>query len=291
MKMVQRFRGAHFLAAMAFAVLTACSNGRGSVSDPASGPVNEPPPAPPIPPPTPPPTDPPPEPPPSPPPTSAAMAGYWKGTAAQPGSNRTFDTVALIDAQGNAQWVLLRTGLLEDDGFVVSANVCCESEFEDDAIGKDLGETNTRDASISAEVDGGVLSGELQFRDNEYRFTLNAAPEYNRSISLAALAGVYTRRTSSIFGEQVTLTVTIESSGRLTGSYSNGCVFNGNASIPDASHNMVQLQIDLANCGSQGSSKQWNGAYTGLGMLLSGDDVFYHSVIGPTWLGPQSVER
>ena len=95
---------------------------------------------------------------------------------------------------------------------------------------------------------------------------------------------------NSIFGEEVTLTVTIESNGTLTGSYSNGCVFNGNASIPDAAHNMVRLQIDLANCGSQGSSKQWNGAYTGLG-LLTGDDVFYHSVIGPTWLGPQSVER
>ena len=69
--------------------------------------------------------------------------------------------------------------------------------------------------------------------------------------------------------------MTIDADGRLTGSYSNGCVFNGNASIPDASHNMVQLQIDLANCGSQGSSKQWNGAYSGLGVLLSGDDVFF----------------
>jgi hypothetical protein len=28
-----------------------------------------------------------------------------------------------------------------------------------------------------------------------------------------------------------------------------------------------------------------------LGVLLAGDAVFYHSVIGPTWLGPQSVER
>ena len=54
---------------------------------------------------------------------------------------------------------------------------------------------------------------------------------------------------------------------------------------------MVQLQIDLANCGSQGSSKAWNGAYSGLGVLLSDNAVFYHSVIGPTWFGPQSVER
>ena len=69
------------------------------------------------------------------------MAGYWKGTATEEGSNRSYEAVALIDADGNAQWLLTRTGLLEDDGFVVSANVCCESEFEDDATGKELGET------------------------------------------------------------------------------------------------------------------------------------------------------
>ena len=275
--------GAHhrYLAAIVITILSACSNGRGSVSDPASGPVQQPPPPPTVPPPTNPP----------PPPSSAAMAGHWKGTATQQDSNRTFDAVALIDAEGNAQWLLTRGALLDDDGFVVSANVCCEAQFEDAVTGKELGETRTRDGNIDAAVAGGVLSGELRFHDEDYRFTLNASSDYNRSISLAELAGVYTRRDDTIFGEEVTLTVTIESSGQLTGSYSNGCVFNGNASIPDASHNMVQLQIDLANCGSSGSSKQWNGAYTGLGVLLSGDDIFYHSVIGPTWLGPQSVER
>jgi hypothetical protein len=289
--------GHRWLVAIAFALLAACSNGRGSVSDPASGPVGGPPPSPP---PVPPPTPPPPEPPPAPPaePSSAAMAGYWKGTATEEeeheedeGSNRTFDAVALIDAQGNAQLLLLRSGLFEDDGFVVFGNVCCEATFADDVVGKELAETRTRDGRIEAEVAGGVLSGQLQFHDEEYRFTLNASADYNRSVSLAALAGVYTRRTDTIFGEEVTLTVTIDANGQLTGSYSNGCVFNGNASIPDASHNMVQLQIDLANCGSRGSSKAWNGAYTGLGVLLSGDVVFYHSVVGPTWLGPQSVER
>jgi hypothetical protein len=219
------------------------------------------------------------------------MAGYWQGTATQEGSNRTFDTVALIDAEGNAQWLLLRAGLVADDGFVVTANVCCEDTFEDEAVGKDLGETRTRDASIEAQVTGGALSGQLRFRDDDYRFTLDPSSDYNHSVSLAALAGVYTRRTNTIFGEEVTLTVTIDANGQLTGQYSNGCVFNGNASIPDTSHNMVRLQIDLANCGSRGSSKQWNGAYEGLGVLLSGDDVFYHSVVGPTWLGPQTVER
>jgi hypothetical protein len=219
------------------------------------------------------------------------MAGYWKGTATEQDSDRSFDAVALIDADGNAQWLLTRGNLFGNDGFVVSANVCCEAQFEDAATGKNLGETNTRDASVTVEANGSVLSGELQFRREQYRFSLNAASEYNHGLSLAQLAGVYTRRDDTIFGEEVTLTVTIESNGQLTGSYSNGCVVNGTAAIPDTSHNMVRLQMDLANCGSRGSSKQWNGAYAGLGLLLAGDDTFYHSVIGPTWLGPQSVER
>jgi hypothetical protein len=219
------------------------------------------------------------------------MAGYWKGTATEDDSNRRYDAVALIDADGNAQWLLTRTGLLGNEGFVISADVCCESEFDDDATGKVLGETRTHDARIDAAVDGNALGGELRLRHEEYQFTLSRSSDYDRSVSLATLAGVYTQSTQTILGEQVTLTVTIDVSGQLTGSYSNGCVFNGEASIPDASHNMVQLQIDLANCGSQGSSKSWNGAYSGLGVLLSDNAVFYHSVIGPTWLGPQSVER
>jgi hypothetical protein len=219
------------------------------------------------------------------------MAGYWKGTATEQSSNRAFDAVALIDAAGNAQWVLTRAGLLSDDSFVVSANVCCGAQFADDVTGKELGETRTRDGDIELSVNGSALSGKLRFHDEDYRFTLNASPDYSRSIALATLAGVYTLRENTLLGEEVTLTMTIEADGRLNGSYSNECVFNGSASIPDASHNMVQLQIDLANCGSKGSSKTWNGTYNGLGLLLSGDNVFYHSVIGPTWLGPQSVER
>ncbi len=219
------------------------------------------------------------------------MAGYWKGTATREDSDRQLEAVALIDAQGNAQWLLTRDGFFDDDGFVLSGNVCCESQFAGDVTGKELRETRTRDASVEAGIDGGLLTGELEFQDDDYSFTLSPSADYNRPVSLTALAGVYTRRTDSIFGEEVTLTMTIDPDGRLTGSYSNGCVFNGTASIPDAAHNMVQLQIDLANCGSQGSSKQWNGAYTGLGVLLSDDDAFFHSVVGPTWLGPQIVER
>lgn len=220
------------------------------------------------------------------------MAGYWKGTAINEDRDRAYDAVALIDAEGNAQWLLTRQGIFDDEhGFVVFANVCCEARFEDDATAKELGETRTRGARIDAEVNGGALRGELRFDGDDYSFALNPSADYDRALSLAALAGVYTDLTSTLFGEQVNLTVTIDPNGAVNGSYSNGCVFNGTASIPDTSHNMVQLQIDLANCGSHGSSKRWNGEYAGLGLLLTGGEVFFHSVIGPTWFGPQSVER
>ena len=51
------------------------------------------------------------------------MAGYWKGTATEQDSDRTFDAIALIDAQGHAQWLLTRGNLFGNDGFVVSADV------------------------------------------------------------------------------------------------------------------------------------------------------------------------
>lgn len=233
------------------------------------------------------------------------MAGYWKGSATDLESDRRLDAVALIDAQGEAQWLLTREDRDEDDdedGFVLYGNVCCDARFEDDLAGKELGETRTREASIDAALDGGRLTGEIEFRGREYRFTLDASAEYDRNLTLQSLAGVYTRTESSWLGEQTTLTLTIDANGQLTGSYSNGCVFNGDASIPDAGHNMVRLQIDLANCGDRrGSSEQWNGAYTGSGVLLldavSADnggarqDVLYHSIVGPTWLGPQPVAR
>jgi hypothetical protein len=223
------------------------------------------------------------------------MAGHWKGSATELDSGRTFDTVALIDAQGEAQWLLMRSNR-DNDGFVLSGNVCCDSQFSDAMLGKELAETRTRDASIDTALAGGTMSGTLEFHDDEYRFALTASADYNRALTLQSLAGVYTRSTGSLFGEQITLTLTIDANGQLTGSYSNGCVFNGTASIPDTAHNMARLQIELANCGSQGSSKQWNGAYTGLGVLLldsdaAGTDTFYHSAIGPTWFGPQSVRR
>jgi hypothetical protein len=57
---------------------------------------------------------------------------------------------------------------------------------------------------------------------------------------------------------------------------------------------MVRLEIEMTSCGSTFASlRTWNGKYTGLGMLKAGagGTVLYHSLVGATWLGPQSPSR
>ena len=217
------------------------------------------------------------------------MAGYWTGHAVR--DERSQDAVALINQAGDAQLMVLSSQ--DDRQFVLFGNVCCAAAFDDSVAGRRFRDDRNEAASVQVERNGDSLHGELEFRGDRYVLDLSAAPEYSQPVTLPQLAGTYTRSTFAF----TTLTLTIESDGRLTGSDSNGCVMNGSVAIADQGRNMVRMQVDVANCrNGHGSSQQWNGAYTGLGLLLRAngnrrDDVFFHSMIGPTWLGPQSVAR
>ena len=171
------------------------------------------------------------------------MAGYWKGTATRRGFESQHDAVALIDADGNAQWLLTRTGFLA--GQTVSwcpPTSAASRSSSDDVTGKSLARRGLTMRGIDAEVDGNALSGELRFRGDDYEFTLSSIGRVRPQRFAGHARRCVHAAHETILGEEVTLTVTIDASGQLNGSYSNGCVFNGVASIPDASHNMVQLR-------------------------------------------------
>jgi hypothetical protein len=219
------------------------------------------------------------------------MAGYWTGRATGQDSNRSQDAVALINEAGDAQLMVLSSQ--DDRQFVLFGNVCCEATFDDDVAGRRFRDGRNQSASVKVTRDGDALSGELEFRGDNYTLQLSAAPDYTQTLTLQELSGTYTR--SRFFS--TSLSMTIDAEGRLTGSDSNGCILNGNVAIADPGRNMVQMRVDMENCrNGHGSSREWNGSYTGLGLLLRAnddqrDDVFFHSMIGPTWLGPQSVAR
>lgn len=230
------------------------------------------------------------------------MAGYWKGTVTNEDSDRPSPAVALIDHTGEAQLIVLGESSGDDAQFVLYGNLCCEHRFDEGIAGKRFLNNRDEEARVDVGIDNGRLVGDMEFRNRSYAVNLAPSAEYNQSLTLQSLAGVYTQTTTPLLGLPTTMTLTIDANGQVTGSHTNGCTFNGSASIPDAQHNMVQLTIEVSSCGNRlGSSKQWNGGYEGLGLLLRNavspsnpalrEDVFYHSVIGPTWLGPQQVGR
>lgn len=193
--------------------------------------------------------------------------------------------------------------LSDEDGdhgdFVLYGNLCCAASFDNVVAGKRFSDDRNDQGKIKIALSGDSLIGEIELRKDRYEIRLKPSAEYARPLTLQDLAGVYTQ-SRLLFA--TTMTLSIDANGRLTGSNANGCAFNGSVSIPNPQRNMVRMQVEMSSCGSSGfSEKQWNGSYNGLGLLLRNavssqnttarQDIFYHSVVGPTWLGPQSVER
>ena len=193
-------------------------------------------------------------------------------------------------------------GLATTPQFVVHGNVCCESKVKLDLPARRALDARTDTAKFEAEVKESALKGKFKIRGDDYEFELARSARYGETLALADLAGTYTRNVLVFLGPSTTYTVTLDASGRLTGSHTNGCVYNGTATVPDAPRNIVKLAVQLSNCPSSiTGSGSLNGSYSGLGILLRDiaapsnplmrADVLYHSLVGPAWLGPQPVER
>lgn len=57
------------------------------------------------------------------------------------------------------------------------------------------------------------------------------------------------------------ITISIDGNGAITGSDTDGCVFTGQATIPDSSFNTYSLSVDITSCGAI------NGLYSGLAIM------------------------
>jgi hypothetical protein len=281
--------------ALACATLVAgCSNGTGSVADRPAATSTTPPPAPappaaapaptptptPTPPPTPAPTPPPPQ------PIGSSLAGFWEGRAVEGGEDgESKRTIAFIDQLGQMQLIV---GSDANPELVLHGNICCEAAVSESVTGLRFERTSTEDVKLEIGLSGGRLVGDFDFR-GRHRFDLAPSPTYAQPLTLQSLAGVYTH-TDSFFGISSTLTLSINSNGEITGAHSNGCIYGGTVSIPDTSRNMARLNVQLSGCGNRlTSSTRWNGHYQGL--ALRRGNTLYQSLVGPTWFGPQSLDR
>jgi hypothetical protein len=235
-------------------------------------------------------------------PPASALAGYWLGTV-EPKSGSALSGRALIAGNGDVQLIVTATSALTaSPELVVFGNVCCESKVDLDLQSTRYLSERVNGARFEAELKGGTLSGKFKIRGDDYEFSLDRSARYDEPVTLADLAGTYTRTITVFLGPSSTYTVTLDPSGQLNGSHSNGCVYSGAASMPDPPHNLVRLNVELSNCPSSiTGSGSMNGTYSGLGALFKDvtapsnptqrTDVLFHSLIGRTWLGPQPVER
>jgi hypothetical protein len=229
------------------------------------------------------------------------LAGYWTGPVKLKGRNSTGR--ALIAANGDMHLIVSDTGgLAAAPQLVVHGNVCCQAKVKLDLPARRALDARTDTAKFEAEVEGNTLAGKFKIRGDDYDFELARSARYNDTLALADLAGTFTRSVVVLLGPSTTYTVTLDTTGRLIGSHTNGCVYSGAATVPDAPRNIVKLNVQLSNCPSSISgSGSMNGSYSGLGILLRDvaapsnplmrADVLYHSLVGPAWLGSQAVER
>lgn len=85
-------------------------------------------------------------------------------------------------------------------------------------------------------------------------------PTYETDSSLAAIAGMYSASDASGFS----LTYTIDSSGALTGSDTEGCVASGDVKLIDTEYNMYRFELSFSSCPANGAQ----GNHNGVGALL-----------------------
>lgn len=222
------------------------------------------------------------------------FAGYWKGTVQEAGGGRARTGVAFVDVSGDMHLMVLRDD--EEPEFVLHGTICCAPRAEQTLGGHRYLETREHDADIDVQRIEDGLRGEFAFRRREHEFALSPDAAYDRPLSLASLAGVYSRSVDRGPGSPWSMSLTIAADGTITGSHSNGCIFNGTASVAD-NRNLARLDVTLSDC--RGGSRRWNGSYRGFGVLLENatspidgvthEDTFFFSLVGPTWLGALTV--
>ncbi|MCC7199222.1 MAG: hypothetical protein IT483_06925 [Gammaproteobacteria bacterium] len=180
--------------------------------------------------------------------------GVWQGTVTSPTTGQS-SVVGLTSGSGHSVWMTtdgrVWTGQMPMSGTQFNATMAGYmypgSRFPD---GSTYGTW-----SMMGNYANGIWSGQFNGAGDNTTFSFSMHPAYNRPASLDLLAGTYTRTTSIGY----TMTLSFTQAGQLTGSDSRGCVFNGNVTVPDQTHNLYQIAATVTSCGILDGSYQGQG--------------------------------
>jgi len=191
---------------------------------------------------------------------NVSPGGIWKGTVTYTDTGETGQIIGIVTESGELRFV--SNDSVQSVGNITTSGANYSGTITEYApIGQTFGENNL--AVISGSISGQIserhqISGKSEYQGKTLStFTLDYDVAYDTDSSLAAIQGTYSNATA-------TLTV---NAGQITGQDSDGCTYNGAASVINSSYNAYRITFTAANCG------QFNGDYSGLGTVTTENNV------------------
>lgn len=184
---------------------------------------------------------------------NAVATGIWQGTM-------SIDEVEGLEIIGLVVGAEMRFVSLDANAAYAGLGSINGNDFTAEATGYDL------DSGVNwtSEISGTISTGEsisATYTGNGQTGAVELAydPLSNRGSSFEKITGTWFVTDGS---NSLALTVT---DGEIDGSDTDGCVYSGSISFPDADVNIYSMELEVSSCGED------NGAYEGFAVL--GDQV------------------
>jgi len=234
------------------------------------------------------------------------LAGVWGGTVTDTLTQPTPKGGTMFaDESGEFQLVFGPPFPgAHDPPLIVYGNACCQAQIETSATVSKLNRTGQANLNehtqvrLSLSIQARRLTGSFEYEGRRLSFDLERFTAYPSRLTMTDLAGVYSGR-YAVSDIPRGWTLTIQSTGAVTGSDEYGCNWLGAASIANTNQNMFQLELDAQGCVAAPGAPA-NGEYHGLGFFgtnaateerYPGQDAIQFNLVGPLWFGGQALAR
>jgi hypothetical protein len=178
----------------------------------------------------------------------ASGAGIWVGTFRIDGQADSAPMVGIVTEEGD--FILVANGSGTADRMFFGTGTTNGNSFSANALSYNLANSSKTPSSLSGTVNDGVsLGGSYSLTGESATYSLQFRSQYNRSASLASVAGVYSLPANP---NNLVVTVAINSNGALTVNASEpaGCTMNGTVTVPHANRNYYRWSGTFTSCGA-----------------------------------------
>jgi hypothetical protein len=208
-----------------------------------------------------------------------SIGGIWSGNVSSIDGTNPVQSIGVVAENG-------RFFFFSSLEFDVGTFVTSESSFTSN-VKAYVTDTETF-ATVNGVISGSFIereqiSGTSRFEDGTpgSTFLYNYDPTYETPSSLSSIAGIYSRSNEQ---ETYTETYTIDATGLVTGSDTEGCITNGVLTLIDSRYTVYEIQLTISVCAADqnisGLAAYQSGGENGSDSLIIGGDYGNAPFIG-----------